>query len=368
MYPVSGPVKQVDVVTFTYDEIKDPNTDLSAKIKEAFGTEGYGICIVQNVPGYLEKRAQLLPLASKVANLPRERLEKLEFPKNFYSIGWSHGKEKFFGKNDYSKGSFYANPQYENIYGDSYEPKEGDVFAPNVWPTEDVPELQNAFKDLGCLIVETGILLSKHIDDFIKKEVPTYEDGKIQKIIQDSKCCKARLLHYFPSEDEKDAENDWCGWHNDHGTLTGLCSAMYFDKQGNEVDFKDPESGLFVQKRSDEVKKAAIPKDCLAFQIGESAQIHSGGRLQATPHAVLRGKKLAGTGFCRNTFAVFMQPDTVQAMPPPKDIPKEDVYVRETRRVPKLQERWDEKQNFTEFATVTFASYAEEPKEKETTN
>lgn len=40
----------------------------------------------------------------------------------------------------------------------------------------------------------------------------------------------------------------------------------------------------------------------------------------------------------------------------------------ETRRVPKLQERWDEKQNFTEFATVTFASYAEEPKEKETTN
>jgi len=34
-----------------------------------------------------------------------------------------------------------------------------------------------------------------------------------------------------------------------------------------EVPFKDPESGLFVQKRSEEIKKAAIPKDCLAFQV-----------------------------------------------------------------------------------------------------
>ena len=66
------------------------------------------------------------------------------------------------------------------------------------------------------------------------------------------------------------------------------------------MDFKDPESGLFVQKRSAEIKKAAIPKDCLAFQvknsgrslvlfvkIGESAQIVSGGCVEATPHTVL---------------------------------------------------------------------------------
>lgn len=29
-----------------------------------------------------------------------------------------------------------------------------------------------------------------------------------------------------------DADADWCGWHNDHGTLTGLTSAMYFDSEG----------------------------------------------------------------------------------------------------------------------------------------
>jgi len=62
---------------------------------------------------------------------------------------------------------------------------------------------------------------------------------------------------------------------------------MKYSHYKKEVDFKDPESGLFIKKRSAETKKAAIPKDCLAFQIGESAQIHSGGKLQATPHAVI---------------------------------------------------------------------------------
>jgi isopenicillin N synthase-like dioxygenase len=357
-------VQQLDVVTFTYDEIKDSNNDLSEKIKEAFGPEGYGICIVQGVPGYVEARARLLPLAPRLADLPKEKLEKYEFPKSYYAIGWSHGKEKFSGIRDYSKGSFYANPQYDNIYPEGYEVQDGDVFAPNVWPKEELPELEGAFKDLGCLIVSTGVLLSRHIDDYIKKEVPTFEKGKIEDIITQSKCCKARLLHYFPSNDEKDADNDWCGWHNDHGTLTGLCSAMYFDREGHEIDFKDPESGLFIQKRSDEVKKAAIPKDCLAFQIGESTQIHSGGRVQATPHAVIRGPKLIGTGICRDTFAVFMQPNKEGMMDLPKNIKREDVFVRETTKVPKLQDRWHEKQDFDEFATVTITSYAEKPAEE----
>ena len=41
----------------------------------------------------------------------------------------------------------------------------------------------------------------------------------------------------------------WCGWHNDHGMLTGLCSAMYLDKNFNEVFIEDKESGLFAMKR-----------------------------------------------------------------------------------------------------------------------
>jgi isopenicillin N synthase-like dioxygenase len=47
----------------------------------------------------------------------------------------------------------------------------------------------------------------------------------------------------------------------------------------------------------------------LAFQLGESMRILSGGYLQATPHSVGTSKELAGKGIGRNTIALFMQPD-----------------------------------------------------------
>ena len=48
-----------------------------------------------------------------------------------------------------------------------------------------------------------------------------------------------------------------------------------------------------------------IPRDCLAFQMGEALEIASDGFLIATPHCV-RGVRDAG--IARNTFAVFIQP------------------------------------------------------------
>lgn len=195
---VSG---EVPIVTFTYEELLDETSDLTDKIAQAYGPEGYGICIVKNIPNYPQLRAELLPLASKLGQLPKEKLEKLEFPQHFYAVGWSHGKEKFLGQRDFSKGSFYGNPQYDNIYPEGVEPpKEGDACAPNVWPKEDIPELEHAFKKLGCFIVDVGLLLTKHIDKYLAKKLPTYEQGKMTRIIRDSKCCKARLLHYFPSK------------------------------------------------------------------------------------------------------------------------------------------------------------------------
>ena len=40
------------------------------------------------------------------------------------------------------------------------------------------------------------------------------------------------MLHYFPFEEKGEAEGDWCGWHNDHGSLTALTPAMYLDENG----------------------------------------------------------------------------------------------------------------------------------------
>lgn len=78
--------------------------------------------------------------------------------------------------------------------------------------------------------------------------------------------------------------SSWCGWHNDHGSLTGLLPAMYLDSHGNIVDCPDAKAGLYIKSRTGQLVHAKIPENAIAFQVGETAQVHSGGFLQATPH------------------------------------------------------------------------------------
>lgn len=61
---------------------------------------------------------------------------------------------------------------------------------------------------------------------------------------------------------------------------------MYMNQNGEEVSNPDPTNGLYIKSRSGQVVRVSIPVDCIAFQIGETQQIHSGGSLQATPHCV----------------------------------------------------------------------------------
>lgn len=128
-----------------------------------------------------------------------------------------------------------------------------------------------------------GIKVAHNLDKYIKSRLNTYKDGTLENVLKNSTKMTGRLLHYFPVTEEVDTSKmKWCGWHNDHGTITGLCSAMYLDKDFKEVDpatLEDSESGLFAMTRNHQQVRIKIPKDSLAFQIGESAQIHSGGEI-----------------------------------------------------------------------------------------
>jgi hypothetical protein len=91
---------------------------------------------------------------------------------------------------------------------------------------------------------------TRQCDKFVKSRCPTYPEGRLEKIIRESKTPKARLLHYFPlSEEQAAAEastdySSWCGWHNDHGSLTALVPAMYIDQDGKEVQSAYLNSGI----------------------------------------------------------------------------------------------------------------------------
>lgn len=360
-------VQSAVVVEISYQDLV-AGVDLSESIAQAYGFNGIGLLTVSGVPGLLDARANLLPLGRRFALLDKEVQDKYEDENSYYSFGWSLGKEKLEGKPDTSKGSYYANPQYDRPVDDEEIIKKYPGFvSPNIWPTPEIPEFEGYFKTLGQLIVNVGKLVAKQCDTYVKKEMPSYTEGRLTRIIAESLSCKARLLHYFPAAAPQETENDskegdfssWCGWHNDHGSLTGLTSAIYIGADGVQAANTDPNAGLYIRGRHGELIKAAFPADRIAFQIGETAQIHSGGVLQATPHAV-RGS--SDPTICRDTFAVFMEPNWDESMDVPEGVAAEDAQSQLAaaslpKGVPPLSRRWKPDQDFGAFSEATLASY-----------
>lgn len=240
-------IKKADVVELDYNDLLN-EVDLSKEIEKAFGFDGVGALTVKNVPGFVEARKALLPLSYKFANLPDDIKEKYVHAASSYSFGWSHGKENLQGQPDKSKGSYYNNPQYDRPVDDEdLIAKHAPFIHPNIWPSADLPEFENAFKTLGQIIVSVGKLLAKQCDRYVHARCSGYPQHKLEDVIETSRCCKARLLHYFPNasveETADDSFSSWCGWHNDHGSLTGLTSAMFMDLNGNEIENTDPMAG-----------------------------------------------------------------------------------------------------------------------------
>lgn len=245
----------VQIVEIDYSDLANEE-DLTKSISEAFGVHGIGVLTVKNVPGFTAARQKLLPLSKTFADLQDDLKAKYVHKESFYSFGWSHGKEKLQGKPDLSKGSYYANPQYDRPIDDEEVIAKYPAFIhPNLWPTEDVPEFEHAFKEVGQIIVQVGELLAKQCDKFVHGTCKSYAPNLLHRVISESKCCKARLLHYFPLvHEEEDASapessdlfSSWCGWHNDHGSLTGLTSALYLDEEGKEVANTDTDAGMKI--------------------------------------------------------------------------------------------------------------------------
>lgn len=70
-------------------------------------------------------------------------------------------------------------------------------------------------------------------------------------------------------------------WHYDHGSLTGLCSAVYLDARGAQVACPDKRAGLYIRDRGGRTAQVSIPPDHIAFQVGEA--------MQASGRAVAKG-------------------------------------------------------------------------------
>lgn len=304
----------VRTVTIPYSDLKDRSADLSTKIEEGFGPNGLGILSISAVPGYSLLRQNLLHLSPRLASLPEDAKKEMEDPSSRYNFGWSHGKESLeSGKPDLLKGSFYANPVLDTPTTDERLVQRYPAYCgSNIWPHKALPELEVAFKALGKLILNVGLMVAYHCDQYVSKGHGG--DKGLENTLTRSRCHKGRLLYYFPSQQSGDGTQDgdsmssWCGWHTDHGSLTGLTCGLFM-RDGEEVPCPDSASGLYIRARTDQIVKVVYGEDEIAYQIGETTEILSRGRLCATPHCVRAPIGKDASGLERSTFALFMQPD-----------------------------------------------------------
>ncbi|KAJ3357729.1 hypothetical protein GGF32_000879 [Allomyces javanicus] len=316
-----------NVVVLDYKLLTDPNTNYADAIEVAYGSgpQCLGVLVVKNVPDLADKRLTLLELASKLGNLPKSVLAKAHDPATEW-VGWDHGTEIFNGKPDLAKGSFYANPRYDEPETDAEKlAKFPGMTRPNRWLPEDLPELEPAFKALAQLIMSVGTHVARQVDKYAtSRAIAEYPAPHyLETVVATSRTTKGRLLHYYPVSTlpaamqaaADGAVDNLCGWHFDNGSLTGLTSALYVEEQldpttGELVALTHApaptDAGLFIRTRGGETVRVGIPTDCLAFQIGEALELSTQGKLRATEHCVFGGKQ---THLARNTLAVFCQPD-----------------------------------------------------------
>lgn len=292
-------------------------------LEEAFGPDSLGIIVVKDLPqDFHDLRLEVLKSMSILANLPKDILDKLESPQSMWLTGWSCGKEflKSTGGPDTNKGSFYVNCAFHKDSAlEGPEQKLVERFqnfptytTPNIWPPQDVRGLENFqenMKKLCNMIIDIAEKVAENCDRYLQKLDLKYPAGFLKRVVRDSTCSKARLLHYFPMSEGGNSD-DWCGEHLDHSCITGLTSAVFLDESKgltHDLDKSpDPSAGLYIRNRNNQVHKVNIPPDSLGFQTGSALQEISGDNFKAVPHYV-QGTSIPH--IARNTLAVFCQPD-----------------------------------------------------------
>jgi hypothetical protein len=335
---------------------------LLERIEQAFGPNGLGIIQVTNVPSqWTELRRAVLQRASKLAHLSKDQLEALTVPNMDYTIGWSHGKEQF-GVDDQTgqplydtrKGSFYFNPFDDIHVGNNVFP-----------PQEQFPLFEQQLLQLTQAMTELTLWIAQLCDAYLQWKDATSTTttatsttttttptdttcssssssssgnnfhGSIYHSLQSKLNTKARLLYYYAvpestrSSDrhpDHKTDDDWCGWHKDHGSLTALLPGMLLDESSYRVvettipamtsSTTNRPPGLYIQTRSGSQVAVTLPPTSVGIQLGETLELMSGGKLMATPHAVKSGSTGSGNArLARASLAVFVQPLPNQTLP-----------------------------------------------------
>ena len=284
--------------------------DYSAEVAAAYSKDGLGILAVVGAPNSTieSPRRRLLQLAHTLATSPSEKLAAYERPELSYASGWSLGRETFKGKPDMSKGSWYAHALEDDPGAGDPSAHRYPLLTPtNIWPSALVgDDFEAAFKELSRGLYDLSAHVLRNADAYVEATNPSAPKGALLRSTHErSRLHVGRLLHYYApnasddapaggaggAAEESDEDSGWCGWHNDNSVITCLPPALWLDEQTGEPIAAEecPAGGLVVRTRKGRRVGVQVPRGAILFQLGEAAQIISGGLLMATPHAVRKG-------------------------------------------------------------------------------
>uniref|UniRef100_A0A7I4CBD6 Isopenicillin N synthase-like Fe(2+) 2OG dioxygenase domain-containing protein n=1 Tax=Physcomitrium patens TaxID=3218 RepID=A0A7I4CBD6_PHYPA len=123
----------------------------------------------------------------------------------------------------------------------------------------------------------------------------------------------------------------------------------------------DGYSSLRVMDAHSRTTSVSIPSDYLIVQVGDAAQLLSGGELVARPHCVMR--PTSDRDVSRQTMAVFLQPawDRSLSIPPgtaqERALEAGGVATNLETHIPLLASRWKDGCTFAEFSKETTRQY-----------
>ncbi|KAH7429140.1 hypothetical protein KP509_09G032500 [Ceratopteris richardii] len=285
----------------------------------------------------------------------------------------------------------------------------------------ELHQLGSIYKRLGKSMVDVGLLVARICD----MAIPGVQ---LEETILEACTAKGRLIHYHslvdrlflkafsssnickPNRRKKVnqvtggptsvvteasvCKDMWQDWHFDYGIFTVLTVPMFLnplDIDLNRVDAASIDLKKSRVETSDSVRGLEpnafhkhiglkvlipldgcmafvnVPPDCLIVQVGECAQILTGGKLQAIAHCVCRPPNMSDIS--RETFVVFLQPawhkqlywsgssvDQSTSSHSAKDFNSSEQNSLESK-IPALDSRWKNGCTFADFAKETTKQY-----------
>lgn len=330
------------LISIQYEDLF--RSSIVSSIKAAFDPNSLGVIAIRKVPCFDHFRIRLLQEGIKMVH--DRRVHELESPETKYKVGFNPGAEKSRYKWSLDKNSYGQTNFTGNIFYDTYD--ELGLRIENKWPAWQ-PEYKESFINCGKVMRDVSLRLSPHIDLYLNSL--GYKSIFYDAIKKNDLICKGRFLGYFHQDGVDYTKENWATAHRDYSVMTALTEPLIIDED-TQQEVKLEHSGLVITAQNQDHMIERLEPDTMLVQLGEVAEIISGGLLTGTPHQV---KHFEGSKrLFRGQFVLFMDPLPNTVLEPVRCPPQ---FVESSKELLPIAYRWQPGQTFGNYYANTRNSF-----------